>query len=56
MEDESEDADGRFKVAPGVRLNATPYLIDQIVGKATQPVDVTAEITMSHWKNYPLCP
>jgi hypothetical protein len=47
MEDESEDDDGRFKVAAGVRLNAAIYLLDQVVGKATQPLDVTAEIKMA---------
>ncbi len=47
MEDESTDGDGKFKVAAGVRLNAATYLIDQVVGKATQPVDVSAELKMS---------
>ncbi len=46
MEDEREDDDGRFKVAAGVRLNAAQFLVEQAVGKATQPVDVTAEIKM----------
>lgn len=44
----SEDDRGRIwhRVAPGVRADIAKYLLDQIVGRATQPVDVNANVKL----------
>jgi hypothetical protein len=44
----SEDDRGRIwhKVAPGVRADVAKYLLDQVIGRATQPVDVNANVKL----------
>jgi hypothetical protein len=44
----TEDDRGRIwhRVAPGVRADVAKYLLDQVIGRATQPVDVNANVKL----------
>jgi hypothetical protein len=44
----SEDDRGRIwhKVAPGVRADIAKYLMDHVIGRPTQPVDVNANVKL----------
>lgn len=44
----TEDDRGRIwhRVAPGVRADVAKYLMDHVIGKATQPVDVNANVKL----------
>lgn len=43
MEDEDGGVTG-WLVSPSVRADIAKYLLDQVAGKATQPIDVSAEV------------
>lgn len=44
MTSEETDYDGKPLVSPSVRLQAATYVLDQTVGKATTPVEVTGNV------------
>lgn len=44
----TDERSGReyWRVAPGVRAEIARYLLDQMIGRATQPVDVNANVKL----------
>lgn len=46
MKNEDTDFDGKPLVPPGVRLSAAQYVMDQIIGKPTTPVEVTGNVIL----------
>lgn len=46
MTNEDTDMDGKPLVSPNVRLNAAQYVMDQIIGKPTTPVEVTGNVVL----------
>ncbi len=48
MTSEETDDDGKPMVSASVRLQAAQYLLDQTVGKATNPVEVTGNVQLQH--------
>jgi hypothetical protein len=47
VSDELDD-DGKPIVSASVKLNAAQYLLDQTIGKATNPVEVTGNVQLQH--------
>lgn len=45
---EDVDDDGKPIVSAAVKLNAATYLLDQTIGKATNPVEVTGNVQLQH--------
>lgn len=48
MTSEEVDEDGKPIVSASVKLNAAQYLLDQTIGKATNPVEVTGNVQLQH--------
>lgn len=49
MKDDSVDMEtGKAVVSPKTRLDAAKYVLDQIIGKPTNPVEVTGNVTLQH--------
>lgn len=46
MKDDSVDLDGKPSVPPGIRLSAATYVLDQIIGKPTQHVEVQGNVVL----------
>lgn len=46
MKEDGTDFDGKPLVPPTVRLSAATYVLDQIIGKSTTPIDVTGNIQL----------
>lgn len=46
MKEDGTDYDGKPLVTPSVRLQAATYVLDQIIGKATNPVEVTGNVVL----------
>lgn len=46
MKEDGTDFDGKPLVPPSVRLNAATYVLDQIIGKPTNPVEVTGNVAL----------
>jgi hypothetical protein len=42
------DADGKYIVSPKTKLDAAKYVLDQIIGKPTNPVEVSGNVTLQH--------
>lgn len=47
MSTETDD-EGKPLVSASVKLNAAQYLLDQTIGKATNPVEVTGNVQLQH--------
>lgn len=46
MTNEDTDYDGKPLVPPSVRLSAATYMLDQLIGKPTTPVEVTGNVVL----------
>jgi hypothetical protein len=46
MKEDGVDFDGKPLVPPGVRLSAATYVLDQIIGKPTQHVEVEGNVVL----------
>jgi hypothetical protein len=46
MNEDGTDLDGKPLVAPTVRLQAATYVMDQIIGKSTTPIELTGNVVL----------
>lgn len=46
MKEDGTDLDGKPLVPPTVRLNAAQYVLDQLIGKPTNPVEISGNVAL----------
>lgn len=46
MNEDGTDFDGKPLVSPSVRLQAATYVMDQVIGKSTTPIELTGNVVL----------